>query len=299
MTTDLSWQLWSYPVAEAGLTLRGWHTPPTGRPLLHFLHGNGFCSRMYEPLLRRLARDFDLWRCDLPGHGISDGGDRFLGWNRNARHALAAFESLRRPIFGEVPVHAVGHSFGGALTALMMGRPGHPFRRAVLLDPAIYPPGLMLTATVLDWLGALPHTPLARGARRRRQHWPDRATAFRALWDRGAYRGWSAEGLQAFVDHALRDSPGGGVQLRCDPRLESAIFGSRPRRMWTAVRHIGVPTLITHARYTIPFIPKSVRHAARINPRIRALAVEGGHSFMQEDPDRAAALVRTHLLSPG
>ena len=51
-------QPWSHS-CSAGFTLRGWRTPPSGKPLLHFLHGNGFCGRTYEPLLRLLAADFD------------------------------------------------------------------------------------------------------------------------------------------------------------------------------------------------------------------------------------------------
>ncbi len=51
---------WSHS-CSAGFTLRGWHTPPSGKPLLHFLHGNGYCGRVYEPLLALLAEDFDLW----------------------------------------------------------------------------------------------------------------------------------------------------------------------------------------------------------------------------------------------
>ena len=50
---------WSHPTS-AGFTLSGWHTPPSGKPLLHFLHGNGFCGRTYEPMLAGLAEHFDL-----------------------------------------------------------------------------------------------------------------------------------------------------------------------------------------------------------------------------------------------
>ena len=62
---------WSHS-CSAGFTLRGWRSEPSGKPLLHFLHGNGFCGRAYEPMLRHLARDFDLWLCDVQGHGDSD-----------------------------------------------------------------------------------------------------------------------------------------------------------------------------------------------------------------------------------
>ncbi len=70
---------WSHS-CSAGFTLRGWRSEPSGKPLLHFLHGNGFCGRTYEPMLRLLAEDFDLWLCDIQGHGESDHGGRFHGW---------------------------------------------------------------------------------------------------------------------------------------------------------------------------------------------------------------------------
>ena len=82
---------WSHDCRGEHLTLRGWHTPPSGKPLLHFLHGNGFCGRTYEPMLEHLATHFDLWLCDAQGHGDSDCGKRFLGWDRNAELALQAW----------------------------------------------------------------------------------------------------------------------------------------------------------------------------------------------------------------
>ena len=80
---------WSHPTS-AGFTVRGWHSVPSGRPLLHFLHGNGFCGRTYEPMLRHLAGHFDLWLSDVQGHGDSDHGGIFIGWNRNAELAVEA-----------------------------------------------------------------------------------------------------------------------------------------------------------------------------------------------------------------
>lgn len=69
---------WSHECAE-GFTLRGWRTPASGKPLLHFLHGNGFCCLAYQPLLMGLGEHFDLWLCDVQGHGDSDHGGVFRG----------------------------------------------------------------------------------------------------------------------------------------------------------------------------------------------------------------------------
>ena len=47
-------QPWAY-TTSVQITLRGWHSIPSGKPVLHFLHGNGLCGRVYEPMLERLS----------------------------------------------------------------------------------------------------------------------------------------------------------------------------------------------------------------------------------------------------
>lgn len=290
---------WTHASATTGLHLRGWSTPPSGKPLIHFLHGNGFCGRAYEPMLRLLAADFDLWLSDAQGHGDSDPGLAFAGWNLCAQAAREAFDA-HRPAFGDVPVHAVGHSFGGVLTTLMLAQQDQPFTRAVLLDPVLFPPAMVLGAQVVHTTRLGRFTGLARAALNRRSHWPDREAARLYLKERGVYRSWAHESLQAFVDHALRDAEQGGVELKCPPWLEAAIFSSAPQRLWASVRGIRVPTLLAHGRQTMPFVQQGAQRAVRINHRaIHLEEVEGGHCFMQETPAVAARLVKRHLQGAG
>jgi pimeloyl-ACP methyl ester carboxylesterase len=56
--------------AGSGPTLRG-RRVDNGRPLIHFLHGNGFCGGVYWPFLRGLLPDYALFCHDLEGHGAS------------------------------------------------------------------------------------------------------------------------------------------------------------------------------------------------------------------------------------
>ena len=130
---------WSHS-CSAGFTLRGWRSEPSGKPLLHFLHGSGFCGRTYEPMLRLLAEDFDLWLCDIQGHGESDHGGRFHGWNRNAEMSVEAFEAGRGP-YGDVQRLACGHSFGGVLSSPRPGPPSHPVRPRRAARPGTVHPG--------------------------------------------------------------------------------------------------------------------------------------------------------------
>ena len=284
---------WTHSTS-AGFTLRGWHSSPSGKPLLHFLHGNGFCGRTYAPLLEALAVDFDLWLCDIQGHGDSDHGGRFLGWNRNAELAIEAFEA-GRGIFGEVPRVAVGHSFGGVLTSLILAHHPRLFARAVLLDPVIFTPAMIGVMAFSEVLGLHRRTTMASRARARRSHWPDREAAWRGLHGRGIFKGWTDEALHGYVDHAIRVVDN-GAELKCRPSREAEIFSSFPKRLWPSLQRIATPTLILHGQGSYPFVAKSVARLTALNGHVSAQVVDGGHCFMQEFPEASAARCADFLL---
>lgn len=284
---------WSHPTS-AGFTLRGWHSAPSGRPLLHFLHGNGFCGRTYEPMLRQLAEHFDLWLSDAQGHGDSDHGGKFVGWNRSADLAVEAFKAQGQAFAG-VPWFAAGHSFGGVLTSLIVAEQPKLFQAAVLLDPVIFTPSMLLGASVAELTGVMRHTPLARQARGRRDHWASRDEARANLTGRGTYKGWADEAMDAFLTHALADVED-GVRLKCRPSREAEIFGSMPDRLWSLLARVRTPVHVLHARHTFPFVSESVARWTGLNDHVSAQQVPGGHCFMQEHPADAARLVTAQLL---
>lgn len=284
---------WSHRLGN-GHTLRGHHSPPSGRPVIHFLHGNGYCGLTYAPMLERLSERFDLFLSDVPGHGDSDHGGRFPGWNHCAEFALEAWRA-HQPRFGNVDVHAVGHSFGSVLSTLMLARTPETFRRAVLLDPVLFPPAMIGLMALSDVVGLYSRNTLAQRASKRRHHWNSREEAMDGLRNRGMFKGWRDDALQAYVQHALRDHPGGGVELKCRPSREAEIFGSYPRRLWASLARITTPTLVLRGEDTYPFAARAVERWTRSNPVARRAVLPGGHCFMQEDPDRAAAAVADFL----
>ncbi|KNX78145.1 alpha/beta hydrolase [Pseudomonas sp. 250J] len=283
---------WSHECAE-GFTLRGWRTPASGRPLLHFLHGNGFCSLVYQPMLMRLGEHFDLWLSDVQGHGDSDHGGAFCGWNRSAALAVEAFEAGRGE-YGDVPRYALGHSFGGVLTGLILASEPQLFQRAVLLDPVLFSRRMIGVMGAAAMVGLHRRHALARKAATRRSHWPDREAAQASLQGRGIFKGWTDAALQAYVEHAIGDC-GEGVVLKCRPSREVEIFSSFPERMWQQLGRIQTPTRILYGEQTYPFVPHSVQRLAGLNAQVSARQVAGGHCFMQEDPQVAAEQVLAFL----
>lgn len=286
---------WSH-ANSAGFTSRGWHSQPSGKPVLHFLHGNGYCGRVYEPMLELLSADFDLWLCDAQGHGESDHGGRFHGWNRNAELAVEAWNNVGRVRFTDAPLYALGHSFGGVLSSLIMAQHPQLFKRAVLLDPVLFPAPMLGVMAVFGLARLSRRTGMAAKAVKRRKVWPDRATAHSLLEGRGMFRGWTAQAFNAYINHALKDTDD-GVELKCQPSREADVFSSHPRRLWSSLAKITTPTEVIYGQSSYPFVIASVTRWCTMNGHVHGQVVEGGHCFMQEHPEASAQKVGQFLLS--
>jgi pimeloyl-ACP methyl ester carboxylesterase len=283
---------WQHTDPQHGLTLRGWRSRDRGLPLLHVLHGNGLCARTYEPLLAPLAECFDLWLCDAQGHGDSDAGQAFLGWHANAAMVARAFRAFHPA--SQRPVHALGHSFGGVLTALMASADATLFHRIVLLDPVIYSPAVAFVVALLERTGLQGLLPLVRATRRRRTRWASRDEAFARLRGRGVFADWHDDALSAYVAHGMR-ADAEGVTLKCPVAIEATIFGSGPERLWAHLDDLATPTLILHGDDTLPFVAPSARRLAKRHPHVAVMPVHGSHCFMLADPQATAARVARFL----
>ena len=289
--------VWAYPMS-ARLDLRG-REFLRGRPnLIHFVHGNGLCGLSYWPLLQPLLERHDLCLHDTQGHGDSDDGARFPGWNLSAER-MAQVIHHRRRIWGDRAVIGCGHSFGATLTLLAAAHYPSLFDAVVLLDPILYPPPLAGLIAASHYAGLSRYNPLAIRARRRTRQWVDREAALSYFHERGMFAGWREDALQSHVDHALARLPDGRLVLKCPPWMEAQVFAGFPRGVWAAVKRLSCPTLILYGQHTYRFIPQAVRRAQEINPSIQAQMLPGNHFFMQQTPERAVVAIETWLEAQG
>lgn len=120
------------------------------RPPLLLLHGMSASADSFRELMHQMADDYWLVAPDLPGFGHSANADPYtfphlVNW-------LEAFmEAVHLP-----PVHAAGHSFGGALgVSLALAHPGR-VQSLILLAPSVLRPG-----KVPMWLRNLARTRIA------------------------------------------------------------------------------------------------------------------------------------------
>lgn len=253
-----------------------------GAATLHWLSGNGFCGGVYWPFLSRLDARLGLITHDLAGHGESDRVEHFVGVPRTIERVRAALEQLAPP----KPRVAIGHSFGAALSLRSVARGLIDCDALVLLDPIILPTRYWL-ATKLS--GKLGRNPMAQAARRRRAVWEGADAAREHLRERGIYKGWRDEALDAFISHATRDTAEGRA-LVCAPELEAQIF-ENPLYLWRDIPKLPVPTLYVYGEESYFFLAPSARRVQKRHAQTTVQALPGGHCFMLEDPEASAQLV--------
>ncbi len=273
---------WQYEVS-GGFVVRGVYSEPTGKPVLHFIHGNGFCGLTYEKMLAELQDEVDIFISDAQGHGDSDEGGEYAGWDRSARYFAEVWSHFSH-LWNDVPRIACGHSYGAVMSTLIMSKQPELFDAGLLLDPTYAPPKLARTFSVLGSLGLMQRTSLARQARVRSVSWSDADSLWEYFHQRGVFKGWDDECLQSYLDHAMTREPDGSFSLKCPPRIEADIFATYPRQLWRAIATIRQPVTMFYGEKTFPFILNSRDKIRRKNPRFDFCEMPGGHCFMQEDP---------------
>ncbi|MDB5468794.1 MAG: alpha/beta hydrolase [Caulobacter sp.] len=217
---------------------------PEDRPVdLVFCHANGFNALTYRHLLGPVAEaGHRVLAIDMRGHGRSeleaDSGDGHSSWVGYRDDLVGLLETLDVP-----PRVVAGHSMGGTSGLLAAGLRPELVRRLVLLDPVIMPEGLAESFGV----DGLKNSPLAIGARRRRNAFDSREAAYAAYLGRGAFKTWPPQMLADYLADGLVENGEGGFRLSCAPEWEAANFAAHHHNPWAAFHGSACPIRILRA----------------------------------------------------
>lgn len=256
-------------------------------PPVVFLHPNGFCAGLFEPLATRLAGSYRCLAVDLRGHGATRGptGPAELAFAAMAEDVAAALDVL-----GLERVDLVGQSLGGGVGVLVDRlRPGL-VRRMVLCEAVAFP------------ITRPPDGPnaMADAARRRRRVWPDRDAMRSSYRSKAPLSELGDEFLAAYLRWGVVDRADGRVELACDPRTEAAVFELSPTprgapAAWAHLADLHASAVVVAGERS--FLPAEFFAGQAERAGVPLRRVEGGHFLLQEDGDRAAQLV-SELLAP-
>lgn len=277
---------WEHEVEE-NLKLRGSDLRRPDTPTIQFMHGVAFCGKLYWPFLKELSNDYGLFIQDMQGHGESDSGTEFTGWQSAIKNATSVMNDfgLHRD-YG--PFIGMGHSYGASLSMIMAASDPDRFSGLVLLDPMIFPLSLFE-------LFANPENPMVSRVLNKKKEWPNREEALNYLKGKQAFKNWRQDALESFVDHAMAEDEDGSVSLRCKPEIEAQVLANPLLTIWDAVEKLQTPTIMIYSNDAASPIAQSCKDASEKNPFIKCIPMEGSHNFMQEFPDETVKISKESL----
>jgi pimeloyl-ACP methyl ester carboxylesterase len=256
-------------------------------PQLVFAHANGFPPATYRMLLEELCRSFrvtayaarPLWPdCDP---------SQVRSWEDLA-------EDFRRALrdWGFRNAVGVGHSLGGALSILTCADDPTLFRALALVDPVVFTGFHALFWGTLKNLGFSHRLPLIRGARRRRDRFPDRDAVRTAYGGKSVFSTWDPRVLEDYVRAGFHEAEDGDVVLRYSKTWEARIFELTPASVWSSMRRVAVPTLFIRGASSDTFLDGAVDRVRRELPNATVLELaDTTHFLPMERPREVAAMI--------
>jgi pimeloyl-ACP methyl ester carboxylesterase len=259
-----------------------------GQPIF-LIHATGFLAALWQPVALALTPEARVLGLDLRDHGDSEPGDTYY-WSVFPDDLAGVLSALDLG-----PALLVGHSVGGAASALCAARHPNLVKALVLVDPVIYP----------EWLYNQPElaeaSDLYRNAGRRRRSWPSRDGMRRLLAGKLPFARWRPEVFDLYVHEAVRADSDGQVTLKCSPETEAAIYRETLRfNLWPEIVNAQAPALVLRGlskdglrSTTDPDLAQKLRMADD-------WPVEAaGHLIPMEEPEVVAKAVQSFLEKLG
>lgn len=232
--------------------------------MLHGLTDNGAC---WTRLANELAADYDCIMPDARGHGQTSAPETGYSFDEQADDVIAFIQALAldRPAL-------IGHSLGGAVSAIVAAKAPELIRAAILEDPA--------------FISAEPNP--------QRNDWPNRHRANQAL----SHAELMAKG-QAENPLWSPDTFDTWATAKHEARMEvfNALGATPPDFRKNAI-NFGVPVLMItgdEARGVV-VSPQTAGELQALSPKLSVVNVPGaGHCIRYEQPERVAEIVKGYL----
>ncbi len=198
-----------------------------------FLHANGYPTGVYRQFLTALTAHATVAAPDILETAPSSAANQ--RWPLMLDHAIASLKTTaQEPRQTRV---LVGHSMGGYLALQAAARHPEGISQVVLIESPIPTGWQSAVLSFAQMTGLAYKSGPAPVAARRRDTWPTRSAAQEFFAGKAFVQRWAPGVLSDFIDHALVDMVGGGVQLRIPRDTERDIYANIVHRKALAAIH--------------------------------------------------------------
>jgi pimeloyl-ACP methyl ester carboxylesterase len=256
---------------------------PGGTPVI-IVHGLSYFSYDWIDAASRMAHDREVVAIDMRGFGESD-------WSATRDYKL---ETLSNDIIAVLDALGwdkavlMGHSFGGRVALATAGWKPARAAAVVLVDfaPDIAAPGRRYTA---QRIGGHPDVFASIEEAMRYDHDDPADPKRRARWE--AFLKKTDKGYALKRDLHYRDN--------FKRALETGQSSPVPAFLWPMVADMQIPLLVIRGDKSNMFEPATLDKVRQVNPRARAIGLEGSHDLAGDNPDGLAKTVNAFLADNG
>jgi esterase len=255
-----------------------------GRTPVLIVHGLSFFSRDWVPVAERIAQDREVVAIDMRGFGESAWSpQRNYKLDNMSGDVIAVLDAL-----GWDNAVLMGHSFGGRVALATAG--WKPERAAGLIcvdfAPDLAPAG---RRHVAERIGGQPDVFASVDEAMIYHHEPVSDAARRARWE--AFFTKTDKGYVLKRDLHFRDN--------FRKALESGKSAPVPEFLWPMLGEMQIPTLVIRASGSDMFAPETLDKVRSLNPRARAIEIEGSHDLAGDNPQALSEAVNAFLKDAG
>jgi lipase len=251
-------------------------------PPLVFMHATGFLPWLWHPVARGLSSFFRIIAPHFCDHRESDPDQGGLSWMLLAEDTASLCNRLDIK-----SAFLVGHSMGATVLTFAAALYGLQPLGMVLIEP-IFLPGEFYRRQI-----TVEQHPLASKSIKRRNSWDSRDEARDYLLSKQVFRTWDPEMIDLYIEHGMKMSEAGALELACSPRKEAALFmGARHYDPWPLLSDISCPVLIVEGQLSDNRQFIDLKAAASRFPRGSYRLVENtGHLIPMERPAETIAMI--------
>lgn len=270
----------------------------TGKPVLHFVHANGFPAQVYTSLFEHWERVFSIEYIKLFGMHPDYPPDNH--WQKLTHQVLDNIHQTCQK--HSVPhVVAVGHSVGAVTTmqacdkdpthisqlialdpSLLMGKMSLIYQLSKIMDDALCP----LTGSQHYFVDKI--SPASK-SKYRKDTFDSRQNAHDSLRQKGLFRTFDRRAFDDYIRHGLT-AKDDKFTLAIPKGVEIGIFRTIPSLYWAKSLTIYRPTTLIAGKDSY-FTHIGSYQAIHDNWGIPIIYADGSHMFPLENPDSTAHLV--------
>jgi len=252
------------------------------KPLINFVHANGFPAGSYQTFLNYFLEDYQIVAQEKYGHN-----PKFPIHNNWQYLVDELIVYLRQQ---DEPVICIGHSFGGVISFLAACKQPSLFKGLIMLDP----PAM---TGVMSWvLKVVKNTPYidkltpAGKSKTRRVHWPVNTNLNHLFNKKRLFKDFDARCLNDYTNSAMafRNER---IELTFNAQAETEIFRNIPTNLSSFRNKLTIPAALIYGESSDLNLTLFFKRFARKNKKIALHSIAGGHMFPLEKPMETAALI--------